>query len=149
MPISPKDSFSFFRAWKRSTISPAKSSRTLLTRTSCFVALVVFVHQGLELLGEVDALDLVDLLEVLDGAFEELLEELDLGVGEFDLLDLGEVVVAEDVDLGGAVFAEFEDLFDAVAGRASAIISRTLAFIWALSGASPLVSLATMERTAR
>lgn len=55
------------------------------------VALVVFVHQGLKLLGEINGLDFVDLLEVLDGAFEELLEELDLGVGEFDLLELGEV----------------------------------------------------------
>ena len=78
------------------------------------VALVVFVHQRLELLGEVHALDLVDLLEVLDGAFEQLLEQLDLGVGQFDLLDLGEVVVTEYVDLGRAVFAEFEDLFDSV-----------------------------------
>ena len=64
------------------------------------------------------------------------------------LISLGEVVVMN-VDLRATVGAEFEDLFDAVACRASEIISRTLAFIWALSGASPLVSLATMERTAR
>jgi hypothetical protein len=42
-------------------------------------------------LGEIDGLDFVDLLEFLESAFEELLEELDLGVGEFDLLELGEV----------------------------------------------------------
>ena len=52
----------------------------------------------MELLGEVHAFDLVDLLEVLDGAFEQLLEQLNLGVRQFDLLDLGEVVVSEDVD---------------------------------------------------
>jgi hypothetical protein len=63
------------------------------------VPLVVFVHQRLELLGEVHALDLVDLLEILDGALQQLLEQLDLRIGEFDLLDLGEVVVAEDGDL--------------------------------------------------
>jgi len=63
------------------------------------VALVVFVHQRLELLGEVNALDLGDLLDVLDGAFEQLLEQLDLGVGQFDVLDLGGVVVPEGVDL--------------------------------------------------
>ena len=59
----------------------------------------------MELLGEVYALGLVDLFEVVDGAFEQLLEQLDLGVGKFDLLDLGEIVVAEDVDFGRAVFS--------------------------------------------
>ena len=130
-------------------ISPAKSSSTLAVQRVLLVALVVFTHQRLELLGEVHPLDLVDLLEVLDGSFEELLQQLDLGVGQFDLLDLGQVVVLEDVDLGGPVFAEFEDLLHAIACRASEIISRTLAFICALSGASPLVSLATIDRTAR
>ena len=79
------------------------------------VAFVVFGNEGLKLLAEIDTLDPVDLLEVVDGLFQQLLEQLDLGVGEFDLLDLGEVVVAEDVDLGGAVFAEFEDFFDSIA----------------------------------
>ncbi len=38
-----------------------------------------------------------------------------LVLGSLTFSSLGEVVVAEDVDLGGAVFAEFEDLFDPVA----------------------------------
>ena len=49
-----------------------------------------------------------------------MLQQLDLGVGQFDLLDLGQVVVFEDVDLGCAVFAEFEDFLHAIACRASA-----------------------------
>ena len=96
-------------------ISPAKSSSTSLSQRVLLVALVVFADQRLKLLGEVHALDLVDLFEVLDRALQELLQQLDLGVRQFDLLDLGEVVVVEDVDLGRAVFAELEDLFDAIA----------------------------------
>jgi hypothetical protein len=57
-----------------------------------------FSTKLLELLGEVHALDLVDLLEVLDGALEQLLEQLDLRIGQLDLLDLRQVV-AEDADL--------------------------------------------------
>ena len=66
----------------------------------------------MELLGEVYALGLVDLFEVVDGAFEQLLEQLDFGVGQLDLLDLGEVIVAEDVDFGRTIFAKLGDLID-------------------------------------
>lgn len=48
------------------------------------------------------------------------------------------------VNLFALVFTHLENFF-----HPSLIISRTLTFIWAVSGAPPLVSLNTMERTAR
>jgi len=78
---------------------------------------------------------------------QQVLQQLDAGVGQFYFLDLGQIVVIKDVYLSGAVFAQLEYLLNALS--ASPTIPRTRAFICAISGALPLVSLKTIERAAR
>ena len=92
-----------------------ESLQHLAAQDVLLIPLVVFVHQRLELLGEIHALHLVDLLEVIDRLLEQLLQQLDLRIRQLDLLDLRQVVIAEDIDLRRPVLAQLEDLLDPVA----------------------------------
>ncbi len=51
-----------------------------------FAPVVVPLHQGFELFSKIHPLELIHLLELINGLGQQLLEQLDFGVGQFDLL---------------------------------------------------------------
>ena len=131
-------------------ISSVNSSSTSLTSTSSSLRSLYCSTSALNFFEKSIALGLVDLLEVVDGLGQQLLQQLDLGVGQLDLLDLGQIVVVEDVDARRPCPSPILKISSTPSAlSASLIISRTLAFICAVSGALPLVSLKMIERTAR